>query len=470
MALVDNSDIDLSEFLSANTLVARLVNSSDLRGLPGNKVDVLMDRELDIRAWKIVPVLPLPEDAEDGIFYILPDGSMSIWDKDNLAWITTGDTFLVDTVLDKTSLKPIANKPVTEKFEEIEGKIAQAGGKVFFTVETLKTPITDTTEINLTDLPSATADDMLLNKTLVYDADGTVGVITAFVKSTGKVTVTTMTIVGSSGGSGKLSDDLTVSNPLGRYNNGDVIPKDTEFEEIFRKLLTNVYYPTLTNPSATLTYTFDQYVKVGTTVTAKPATLALNRGSINPQYTAASPYRSGAATNYALALSGSATPWSDSSTASGSFSVPAFTRNTVGTVTLTGTINYAAGVQPKDSDGADYNSPLPAGSVTASKTINFILPFVYGASNTATISDFTGLSESVTPKGEKKFKYTTNNQYMVFAYNASYGNLKSILDPNAFETISGWNKSSLTVDGQNYTVYIADAATTDTNAEFTFKF
>ena len=470
MALVDNSDIDLSEFLSANTLVARLVNSSDLRGLPGNKVDVLMDQELDIRAWKIVPVLPLPEDAEDGIFYILPDGSMSIWDKDNLAWITTGDTFLVDTVLDKTSLKPIANKPVAEKFEEIEGKIAQAGGKVFFTVETLKTPITDTTEINLTDLPSATADDMLLNKTLVYDADGTVGVITAFVKSTGKVTVTTMTIVGSGGGSGELENDLTVNNPIGRYANGDLIPKGTSFETIFRGMLTNVYYPTLTNPSATLTYTFDQYVKVGTTVTAKSATLALNRGSINPQYTAASAYRSGAATNYALALSGADTSWSDSSTSSGSFSVPAFTKSSTGNVTLTGTINYAAGVQPKDSDGNDYNSPLPAGSVTASKTIKFILPFVYGASNTPTVSSFTGLSESVTPKGEKKFKYTTNNQYMVFAYDATYGNLTSILDPNSFEVISGWTKSSLTVGGQNYNVYVADSATTDTNAEFTFKF
>ena len=59
---------------------------------------------------------------------------------------------------------------------------------------------------------------------------------------------------------------------------------------------------------------------------------------------------------------------------------------------------------------------------------------------------------------------------MVIAYDASYGNLRSILDGNGFETIGGWTQSSLTVDGFNYTVYIANSPTTDTNASFTFKY
>ena len=59
---------------------------------------------------------------------------------------------------------------------------------------------------------------------------------------------------------------------------------------------------------------------------------------------------------------------------------------------------------------------------------------------------------------------------MVMAYDSSYGNLSSILDPNSFEVISGWTKSTLTVDGFTYFVYIADAPTTDTNAKFTFKY
>lgn len=301
--------------------------------------------------------------------------------------------------------------------------------------------------------------------------DGVHGLVPApLTTDAGKFLKADGTWASAGGGSGELSSDLVVSNPLGRYQMGDTIPEGTTFETIFRKLLTNVYYPTLTNPSASLTYTMPQYAEVGTTISARSATLALNRGSINPQYTAESPYRSGDATNYALATAGADTEYSDSSTSSGSFNVNALTRSTKGTIVLTGTISYAAGVQPKDSDGQDYDSPLPAGSVSATKTIQFIQAFFYGNSASATVSTLAGLSKSVTPKGQKKFKYTTNNEHMVFAYDSGYGNLTSILDPNAFETISGWTKSTLTYDGFSYNVYVADAATTDTNAEFTFKF
>ena len=466
----------LTEFLSRNTGLARIGTWDNLKkdlkeaGLgvdfnPAYAINLITD-DLEFYAYSRVDVLPPV--GEEGMFYILPSGAMTIWDSKTASYITTGEISVsVDAYLNKNSLNAIANKPVALKFEEIEAKLAVAGSKVFFVDEALDKDIADTTVVQLANIVGATADDIILDKTFVYDAEGTMAYVTAFNKLTGKVSVTTTTIVG---GSGELLADITVNNPIGRYKNGDVIPAGTGFETIFRGMLTNVYYPTLTNPSATLTYTFDQYVKVGVTVTAKTATVGLNRGSINPQYTAASPYRSGAATNYSIALVGADSAWSDSSASSGTFTVPAFTKSSTGAVTLTGTVAYAAGVQPKDSDGNNYNSPLPAGSVSTTKTINFILPFVYGASNTSTISDFTGLTENITPKGQKKFKYTTNNQYMVFAYDAAYGNLTSILDPNSFETISGWTKSSLTVGGQNYNVYIADAATTDTNAEFTFKF
>ena len=272
------------------------------------------------------------------------------------------------------------------------------------------------------------------------------------------------------GGGGALANDLVVNNPIGRYESGTTIPAGTPFETVFRGMLTNVYYPTLTNPSASLAYTMPSLAKVGANVAAQSATLSLNRGSINPQYTAASSYRSGAATNYVLALSGSDTAWSDSSTSSGNFSVPAFTKSSKGVVTLTGTVSYAAGVQPKDSDGNDYDSPLPAGSVSTNKRVEFILPFYYGVSNTPSVASLTGLTEDLVKKATRAYQYTTNNQYMVIAYDSSYGNLTSILDPNAFETISGWNKSTLTVDGFTYNVYVSASATTDTDAEFTFKF
>lgn len=269
------------------------------------------------------------------------------------------------------------------------------------------------------------------------------------------------------GGSGALSADLTVSNPIGKYAVNDVIDEGTSYETIFRGMLSKTYYPTLTNPSASLTYSANTLMKVGATITARAATVALNRGSINPAY-GTSGYRSGAATGYKLVSTGAATNI-DESNSTGSFNVPALTRNTKGNIVLTGTASYSAGEQPKDSDGANYNSPLPAGSVSSSKTIEFILPFYYGASNNPTISDFTGLTEDLTKKGQKQYTYTTSNQYMVIVYDASYGNLTSILDPNNFETINAWSKSALTVDGQNYTVYVAKSATSAT-AKYTFKF
>jgi hypothetical protein len=53
---------------------------------------------------------------------------------------------------------------------------------------------------------------------------------------------------------------------------------------------------------------------------------------------------------------------------------------------------------------------------------------------------------------------------MLFAYPKSYGALKSILDPNNFETINGYSRSELSITGldgttQTYYVYVSGATT-----------
>lgn len=275
---------------------------------------------------------------------------------------------------------------------------------------------------------------------------------------------------GGGGGDAVLSDDLTTAISVGGIDSGVTYEAGTPLETLLRDLLEPTLFPTLTNPSASITYNSSQYYEVKSSVSAMQATVALNRGSINPQYTAESSYRSGEATGYAIATSGADTEYSDSSENSGVFSVPALTRSTKGNIVVTGTASYAQGAQPKDSKGNNYDSPLPAGSVNANKTLTFIQAYFYGASNSATVADFTGLSKSVTAKGQKTFNYTTNNQFMVFAYDSSYGNLKSITDANGFDVTSGWTKNTVTVDGFTYFVYVANSATTDTNAPFTFKY
>ncbi len=273
---------------------------------------------------------------------------------------------------------------------------------------------------------------------------------------------------GGGGGSAELSADLTAAISVGGITSGKSYEEGTPLETLFRDMLEPTLYPSFTAPSASLSYGANQYYPVGGTVAALTATVSLNRGSINPAY-GTSGYRSGTATGFAISTSGADTEFSDSGN-SGTFSVPSLTRASKGSIVVTGTASYAVGEQPKDSKGNDYDSPLPAGSKSSTKTLTFIQPYYYGVSNTSSVSDFTGLTQNVTAKGQKTFNYTTNNQYMVFAYDASYGNLKTILDGNGFDVTGGWTKSSLTVDGFNYYVYVSNSPTTDTNAPFTFKY
>lgn len=202
----DKKNKELQEFLSANTLVARLVNSSDLRGLPGNKVDVLMDTSLTFRAYTTVPVLPRPEDTVDGVFYILPDDTLNY--VANGQWITLsglqgadGTTFypsVSDTgVLSWTNDGGKANpKPVALKGPKgatgPKGKDgSNANAKVLFTTGHLTTALTGTTQIDLSLIPGAKASDISAPETEIYDEYGTLGVVTAF--SNNKATVQTVT-------------------------------------------------------------------------------------------------------------------------------------------------------------------------------------------------------------------------------------------------------------------------------------
>lgn len=270
-------------------------------------------------------------------------------------------------------------------------------------------------------------------------------------------------------GSTELETAIVVSNPIGQYAKDETIPAGTSWEAMMRKILSKTYYPTLTPPSAGITFSLPSLAEVGEEIAGGAATVTFDRGLINPKYTAESEYRAGEATDYALALANAAVQFSENN-ATGQFTVPAFTKNSKGTVTLEARVTHGAGPQPKDSDGKNYLTPYRAGVVIARKSCEFILPFYRGVSATAAIADFSGLVKDLRKKENRTYTFNTNNEHMVFAYDAAYGDLKSILDPNNFETISGWIVSNLVVNGQTYKVYVAELATTDTSAAYTFNF
>lgn len=271
------------------------------------------------------------------------------------------------------------------------------------------------------------------------------------------------------GGGGELSADLIVSNPIGRFAQDETIDEGTPFETIFRGMLSKTYYPALTDPAASIVFNVPALMKVGATIPQTALTAGFNRGSINPQYTAESGYRSGEATGYNAKLTGASIAY-DEDKADGNFTVPAFTREVKGNVIATATVSYAAGVQPKDSDGNDYQSPLPAGTKSASKTIEFILPFYWGKSALPSLASLAVLTEDLAKKGSRQYTYAdAADEYLYIAYDAAYGNLAHITDELNYENVDVWQRSELIFEGNNYIIYRSAFAITGSPA-FKFSF
>lgn len=200
---------ELQKFLSANTLVARLVSSTDLRGLPGNKVDVLLDEELTFKAYATVPVLPRIEDVIDGVFYILPDDTLNY--VRNGQWVTLtglqgpdGTTFypsvseegIISWTNDGGKVNPdpvdIRGPKGEDGKDGVDGTNANA--KVLQTTSVLTTNLTGTTTLTLSQVPGATSEDISAPETEIYDSYGTLGVVTNFDSDTNEITVQTVTI------------------------------------------------------------------------------------------------------------------------------------------------------------------------------------------------------------------------------------------------------------------------------------
>ena len=177
---------------------------------------------------------------------------------------------------------------------------------------------------------------------------------------------------GGGGGSGSLEDDLTTSVTVGGIRSGTTYEEGTTLEKLFRDMLNPVAYPTLTNPSASLTATGAKLLEVGSTLSTT-FTITFNRGSINPAY-GTSGYRAGEATAYTF----------DGETKASN----QFTRIVDATKTsYQGSVSYAQGEQPKDSTGANYNTPLPAGSVNSSVVnYEFVNAMYANISNIASVA------------------------------------------------------------------------------------
>jgi hypothetical protein len=99
--------------------------------------------------------------------------------------------------------------------------------------------------------------------------------------------------------------------------------------------------------------------------------------------------------------------------------------------------------------------------------LTFVYPYYMGTCAAGTAIDETlveSLTKKVEGKGNKSNSFTVSDGHMVFAYPKAHGVLKSVLDPNNFETIGNYTRSEVSVTGldgtaQAYYVYVSGATT-----------
>ena len=236
----------------------------------------------------------------------------------------------------------------------------------------------------------------------------------------------------ASGGSCKLTKDLTTNIANGGINAGVTYKKDTDIEVIIRDLLVKYFPADLVfslNPSKTL-------YKIGEVVNSIDLIATVTKKSNNIE-------------NIKYYVEGVLVDTKDETTNTG--------------IGNGGTYTYTYST-PFSTD-TTFKVDVYDGKNTTTKTIKveFVNPFYCGlASGT--------LQEIVQKKGAYTYNnITCNNDSIVFKYPKSYGTLTSILDSNNFENISAFSRNEEVINSVDYYVYTS-AVTTVTNFKFIFKF
>lgn len=116
-------------------------------------------------------------------------------------------------------------------------------------------------------------------------------------------------------------------------------------------------------------------------------------------------------------------------------------------------------------------------------TANFVRPMYIGyvpgtvTADTLTASDVTGstMTKLIETKGNKTKALTFNSGRYMFAYPASYNDLKQILDPNKFDNIGSFTKKTLNITclddtDVSYKVYIFNNIVDSDNYAMTYNF
>lgn len=186
-------------------------------------------------------------------------------------------------------------------------------------------------------------------------------------------------------------------------------------------------------------------------------------------------YEYGGSTNYNLTFNWAVNKTPDTLSLSSPFSSPSLVAEDTSYVEPAFAVTNTTGAE------SSYTWILTAtdtkGSDNATKTIRWVYPFFYGEDSND-LSGGTGietLTKSISRKGDKTLGINATNEFIYFAYPASYGNLSIILDGNGFNVTSSFTKHTANVTppvsgvARSYNIYKSNSVTT-INQNFQFKF
>jgi hypothetical protein len=256
-------------------------------------------------------------------------------------------------------------------------------------------------------------------------------------------------IVGDSifSSSESLGENIVSTVSIGAFSAGNTLTAGSNLTTILKALLQKVYYPSISQPSGSISATAvysgtatgstTSKVEIGTN-TRVLLTGSFTQGQILGKNNASGIWESGTRQNYTdggfqnYILNGTNTSGTNTTS----------NVTIVGSNTWTGTIYYKSGPQPTDSTGVDYLSPLAAGNTATytSSAISGIRSYFYGTSasiNTAptTSSDirnnYTGSVawSNATNGSSQAVSIPSGTKIVVFAYPATLQNLTSVTDP-----------------------------------------
>ena len=233
----------------------------------------------------------------------------------------------------------------------------------------------------------------------------------------------------------KTTESVVATTTVGAINAGETVPVGTNIQVLTELLLNKTFYPTFVNPTFGLTNNAGLR-EVGSSFNVT-LTFNFNRGQIlgkldngiwNP--TMLQDYRAGVAVSYLLnGVSGSNN--------SASFNVTTI----LGTNTLTGSVTYGIGAQPKDSKNNNFESPFPAGtSPIQSTSFEGIYPYFYYKSTSpitpaimqSAIANGQATKVLASSTGTITIPFAANGEYIAVAYPAT-STTKTIWYVNALD-------------------------------------